>query len=161
MKELAGGETGLLLVRSLLWIKLSKFKREIVPTLTVLRLFRHNETMPTPHLSLIVLRAADMERTLGFYQALGFTFQLEQHGNGPQHFSCDLNGAVLEIYPRRNTDTTNETTMLGWRVTALDAVLSELQKLGFEPKRPPQSSDWGRWVNIPDPDGRTIQLSES
>jgi hypothetical protein len=54
-----------------------------------------------PQLSLIVIRATDIEETMGFYRAIGLAFQEEQHGSGPLHYSCTLDGVVLEIYPHR------------------------------------------------------------
>lgn len=54
---------------------------------------------PMTSLSLLVLRAADPERLARFYSAFGLAFRTEKHGEGPLHWSCDLGGSVLEIYP--------------------------------------------------------------
>lgn len=125
--------------------------------------------MKATALSLIVLRSDDMEGSLAFYSALGLAFVEEQHGSGPIHYSCELGGLILELYPLRPSssdsceaaDAGAEATMLGFRVASLEAALSELKRLGVEPKSPPKDSAWGRWVSIIGPGGRTIQISEA
>lgn len=53
-----------------------------------------------PSLSLLVLRAADVERTRGFYEALGLVFTREQHGSGPVH-SAVLVDPGVDLSSRR------------------------------------------------------------
>ena len=113
-------------------------------------------------LSLVVIRTLDMAVTLKFYQAIGLGFEEEQHGSGPVHYSCDLGGIVLEIYPEKaDAPSSEKATMLGFKVASLDETLSQLENLGIQPKSAPREADWGRWSNVVDPDGRTIQLSEA
>lgn len=109
--------------------------------------------------SLLVIRASDIETALAFYRALGLTFAQEQHGAGPIHYSCDLDGFIFEIYPARVGET-NDSTMLGFKVESLDETLMALRKLGVEPKSSPKTASWGRFVNVKDCDGRTVQLTE-
>lgn len=120
--------------------------------------------MPAPTLSLAVIRAADVNASLAFYSALGLNFVPEQHGTGPVHHSCALGGVVLEIYPGQEGTAPEPraggATMLGFEVTSLDEVLASLQALGIEPKSPPKEADWGRWINVTDPDGRVIQINQ-
>lgn len=114
-------------------------------------------------LSLVVIRVANQEASLAFYRALGLTFVQEQHNSGPVHYSCDLSGLVLELYPSKVSsplEQSTDTTMLGFKVTSLESTLVELQKLGIKPKSLPKASKWGRWVNVADPDGRTVQINE-
>jgi lactoylglutathione lyase len=113
-------------------------------------------------LSLIVLRSANMDATLKFYQALGLTFVQEQHGSGPVHFSCELGKTVLEIYPaeagtapeRKN----GGATMLGFSVASVDGVLAQVSTTVITP---PKDSAWGRRAVVLDPDGRAIELNET
>ena len=114
-------------------------------------------------LSLVVIRAANQEASLAFYRALGLTFVQEQHGSGPVHYSCNLGGLVLELYPSKVSpplEQSTDTTMLGFKVTSLESTVVELQKLGIKPKSLPKESTWGRWVNVVDPDGRTVQINQ-
>ena len=110
--------------------------------------------------SLIVVRSAKVEAMLAFYSALGMTWQPEQHGSGPVHHSCSLGEMTMEIYPPKDDAEPDAATMIGFKVDSLDDTLANLARLGFEPKSPPKTSDWGRWVNVVDPDGRVVQLTE-
>lgn len=119
--------------------------------------------MGSTALSLIVIRATDMEASLAFYRALGITFVQEQHGSGLVHYSYDFGGLVLELYPNKansSQESSTHTTMLGFNVASLQSTLAELDKLGIKPKSEPKESDWGRWVNVTDPIGRTVQINE-
>ncbi len=109
--------------------------------------------------SLLVIRAFNMEAALAFYCALGLTFSEEQHVSGPVHYACEVGDLIFEIYPARVGDAT-DATMIGFAVEALDETLAALQTLGFEPKSPPKTASWGRFVNVADGDGRTVQLTE-
>ena len=111
--------------------------------------------------SLLVIRAADIHAALAFYQALGLSFTPEQHGAGPLHHACDLDGLVFEIYPlKAGVSNAQDSTMLGFRVASLEQTLAALKELGVEPKAPVKTADWGRFVNVVDGDGRTVQLTE-
>lgn len=121
------------------------------------------EDMESTALSLIVIRAADIEASLAFYRALGVAFVQEQHGSGPIHYSCDFGGLVLELYPNKASspqESSTHTTMLGFKVASLESTLAELHKLRIEPKGAPKESEWGRWINVTDPSGRTVQINE-
>ena len=109
--------------------------------------------------SLFVIRASDTEKSLTFYRALGLTFVQEQHGAGPIHYSCDLGNFVFEIYPARAGES-SDGAIIGFRVESLEETLAALSQLGVEPKSPPKTASWGRFVNVTDCDGRTVQLAE-
>ena len=103
-----------------------------------------------------------MDAMLALYRALGLTFQQEQHGAGPVHHSCDLGGTVLEIYPGNDGGAPDRraggATSLGFRVTSLDAVLSDLKPLGAPVITPPKDSQWGRRAVVADSDGRSVEI---
>lgn len=46
-----------------------------------------------------VIKTPDIEKLRLFLQNFGLTFVKEQHGNGPEHYACEADGKVLEIYP--------------------------------------------------------------
>jgi lactoylglutathione lyase len=121
------------------------------------------KNMGATALSLIVIRTADIDASLAFYRALGVAFVQEQHGSGPVHYSCNFGDLVLELYLNKAEspeESRTHTTMLGFRVVSLETTLLALGKLGIEPKAPPKESEWGRWVNVTDPSGRTVQINE-
>src|SRR5947209_7401602 len=51
-------------------------------------------------LSLVVIRAANLEQARQFYAALGLSFVKEQHGRSPEHYAATIGPTVFEIYPR-------------------------------------------------------------
>jgi len=58
--------------------------------------------------NLVVIRAADIERSADFYRLLGLEFIKHRHGSGAEHFASDKGGIVFEIYSRQNeTDASN------------------------------------------------------
>ncbi len=120
--------------------------------------------MKTPTLSLLVLRVADVEASLRFYSALGFVFVREQHGSGLLHHSCETGNVVIEIYPIKagavQESKAADATMIGFTVVDLDATLNTLHDSNQRETPTPKVADWGRWVNVSNPDGRVVQLTE-
>jgi len=114
--------------------------------------------------SLVVLRTARLDETLGFYRALGLEFAREQHGSGPVHYSSEVGGTILEIYPgsdgtappRQN----GGATMLGFRVASVDATVAVLLQLGVQVVSAPKDSAWGRRAVVADWDGRAVEITE-
>lgn len=93
--------------------------------------------MESPALSLIVLRAINIEVSLAFYQALGVTFIQEQHGSGPVHYSCDLGGVILELYPAKPSSSSKvntDKTMLGFNSYVPCKYFGEVKYLGNHAK---------------------------
>ena len=100
-------------------------------------------------LTLVVLRCADLERSRVFYEALGLTLTLEQHGAGPRHYSGRVGETVLEFYPDASSSTRG--LRLGLRLTDVSASVSRLVAIGAAP-RP------GSPVTVDDPDGHRLEL---
>jgi hypothetical protein len=51
-------------------------------------------------LSLVVIRALDLDAMTRFYSILGVHFETERHGKGPRHLVGHLGDVTFEIYPR-------------------------------------------------------------
>ena len=104
--------------------------------------------------SSIVLRCADLARSVDFYSRFGLDFVEERHDSGPTHFAAVAGEFLLELYPIRPTDGPNRTTQLGLVVDDLDLIMTDLDRestgSGWQP-----GSDVARVV---DPDGRTVRL---
>ncbi len=113
-------------------------------------------------LSLLVLRAEDLDRSLRFYQALGLKFTEEQHGNGPLHHACQLGEAVLELYPGKPGSAPDRrsggATMIGFRVDSLSQTLLTLAELGVTVLTAPSPSSTPSRAVVEDPDGRAIEI---
>ena len=81
-------------------------------------------------LAYVVLRCSELSAARAFYEALGLVFVEEKHGKGPLHLSCDLNGMVLELYPRGKR--ASGAVRLGLYVEDVEAALRRVEALGFE-----------------------------
>jgi predicted enzyme related to lactoylglutathione lyase len=101
-----------------------------------------------------VLRAADLERTRRFYEALGLAFTREQHGSGPMHYACALGATVLELYPRR--DAARDDARIGLRVDDVAAAITAAIAAGGIVHR---ALDATGCAVLVDPDGRCVDLA--
>lgn len=109
-----------------------------------------------PQLSLLVLRCYDVDESVAFYQALGLDFKAEKHGSGPEHFACQSDGFVFELYTAQEPN--DAQSRLGFRVASLQAAAEALQSIGVPSQL--KNSPWGTRLLTHDPDGRTVELSE-
>ena len=74
-------------------------------------------------LSLVVIRAQNINRLASFYSALGLKFTKHRHGNGPEHLSSTIGETVFEIYPSKGGNETTIATRLGFSVPSLTNAL--------------------------------------
>lgn len=98
-------------------------------------------------INLIVIRTANLDIILKFYNMLGLCFIEEKHGNGPIHYSCSLDGVVLEIYPATNAYPVDQSTSLGFSIPSITTMIEQLTDEHIEFK-------------IIQPDHRKIHLSQ-
>jgi len=63
--------------------------------------------MPWHDENTFVIRVPDIEMMREYMEeTYGLVFVREKHGNGPEHYACEIHGKVIEIYPtkcRRST----------------------------------------------------------
>lgn len=111
-----------------------------------------------PQINLVVLRSPDMHRAVEFYRTLGLVFTLHAHGSGPEHFSADLAGTVLEIYPLTAKSGPTTGTRVGFLVESVDQLVPAIAALGATIVNPPADSEWGRRAVAKDLDGHTVEL---
>lgn len=113
-------------------------------------------------LSLIVLRTPDPEKLQAQYCMLGIEFQYHRHGSGPFHYSAELVGLILEIYPlSRSQEKADPHLRLGFTVANLDELIPTLLKLGWKVLSGPQKTEWGYTAVVQDMDGRKVELTET
>ena len=113
----------------------------------------------------LVLHAADLERSKLFYETLGLSLAREQHGEGPVHFTCKIDGLHFGIYEGQ-TGTAVErpaggATMFGFQVDDLQSVATALTGGRFEIHTQLQDVPWGRRLIARDPDGRLVELNQA
>jgi catechol 2,3-dioxygenase-like lactoylglutathione lyase family enzyme len=109
-----------------------------------------------PALTLIVLRCADLKRSVQFCSALGLRLVREKHGEGPDHFSSKLGSTVIELYPRGELNT--DGVRVGLRVTGNKDLLERAVDAGGKVLKPWTDVDVGARVVLQDPDGHTVDI---
>jgi lactoylglutathione lyase len=112
-----------------------------------------------PEITLVVLRAADLNKSRRFYEALGLRFCTEQHGNGPEHLAAAAGEVTFEIYPSVDSDLSTG-TRIGFRVKNVHETMVTLQGVGGEIATPPKAEPWGLRAVLIDPDGLRIEISQ-
>jgi lactoylglutathione lyase len=115
--------------------------------------------MNTPWLNLVVLRVADIERSVAFYRLLELEFTMHAHGSGPQHYVSEKNGFVFELYPSSPEQPISSSARIGFAVSNVDAAVSALGAVaGARIVAPPKDSPWGRRAVVADPDNHRVEL---
>ena len=116
--------------------------------------------VPGAQINLVVIRSADIERAARFYERLGLSLTRHRHGSGPEHYACESEPVVFEIYPLSHETEATTGTRLGFRVASIAEAVATLEETGATVVSPPKQSPWGRRAVITDPDGHRIELTE-
>ena len=111
-------------------------------------------------LSLVVIRAQDIDKLATFYSILGCQFTKHRHGKGPEHFSSTLGETVFEIYPAGDANETTISTRLGFSVPSLAKATEELRALDVTILVEPSDSPFGRRAVVKDFEGHKVELYE-
>ena len=101
----------------------------------------------------LVLRCADIDRSQTFYSALGLVFEFERHGNSVGHYSSDLDGLILELYPVDATRAVSGPSRLEFE----GAAFNHLDRDAL-PKILGRARVGTQGLQLIDPDGRTVVL---
>jgi lactoylglutathione lyase len=112
-----------------------------------------------PTLSLVVIRVSDITHSAAAYSLLGITFQREQHGNGPVHYSGSVGPTILELYPATERSAVTS-CRLGFAVACIADVIAKWRESGGEIVVEPTASPRGLRAVIVDPDGHKIELTQ-
>src|SRR5437762_1414979 len=111
-------------------------------------------------LSLVVIRAHDVDRLATFYEALGLSFTKHQHGTGPKHFSSTIGETVFEIYPLNGANESTAPTRLGFSVPSLATAIDRLRVLDAAVLVEPSDTEFGRRAVVKDFEGHKVELYE-
>lgn len=112
-------------------------------------------------LNLLVIKTDNPELLKAQYEAIGFHFVHHRHGNGPLHYSSEVDGLVFEIYPLpKSVVEADSTTRLGFDVNDLDKVVVALERANWRMVSAPKLTDWGYVAVVEDLDGRRVELKE-
>ena len=111
-------------------------------------------------LSLVVIRAQDIDRLATFYTALGFHFTKHRHGKGPEHLSSTIGQTIFEIYPSNGANESTVSTRLGFSVPSLTNALGQLRELDATVLIEPCDTEFGRRAVVKDFEGHKVELYE-
>ena len=111
-------------------------------------------------LSLVVIRAQDIDLLATFYEALGLRFTKHRHGKGPEHLSSTIGEMVFEIYPSEGANQSTTATRLGFSVPSLSTALDKLQGLNVTVLAQPSETEFGRRAVVKDFEGHKVELYE-
>ncbi|MDB4537197.1 VOC family protein [Akkermansiaceae bacterium] len=117
-------------------------------------------TKTSAFFNLLVIRSENIDRAVKFYEAIGLTFDKHSHGKGPEHYACEKNGLVFEIYPLSSKQPTTIGIRLGFAVNDVDILIETLPQIGAAIISSPKDSEWGRRAVVKDLDGHTVELVE-
>lgn len=109
-------------------------------------------------LSYIVLYCKDLNASRHFYGLVGLVFVEERHGRGPLHFSADVSGVTVELYPLKGSPSDAKPQRVGFAITDFAAAVGRLRAAGFEPMELTETPAPER-AGFLDPDGRFVDLS--
>jgi lactoylglutathione lyase len=111
-------------------------------------------------LNLIVLKTTGPAALMQQYEQLGLQFEHHRHGDGPMHYSCEIDGLVLEIYPLpKSLAKADDSLRLGFEVDDLDKMVECLANSDWKMLSKPTEMEWGRQVLLQDRDGRKVELT--
>lgn len=111
------------------------------------------------YLNLVVIRSVNIEQSVIFYQTLGLIFKKERHGDGQEHYACEIGNLIFEIYPSQS-EFVDETTRIGFNVKNLDGLIEKISQNDGLIITEPTLSPWGKRAVIKDPDGHKVELLE-
>lgn len=117
--------------------------------------------MTSAALTLVVIRANDIDKLATFYTTLGLQFTRHRHGKGPEHLSATLAQTVFEIYPAITPNETTTSTRLGFTVPELTETLNQLRELGTAILSEPSPTEFGLRAVVKDFEGHKVELYET
>jgi catechol 2,3-dioxygenase-like lactoylglutathione lyase family enzyme len=108
-------------------------------------------------LSAVTLVTADMARSLGFYQSLGFPLL---HGGPEARFTLfQVGSGYLNLMLDPGADPGRWGRVI-FHVADVDALYERVRRLGLEPETSPRDAEWGeRYFHLRDPDGHELSFA--
>ena len=111
-------------------------------------------------INLLVLRCREIEQSRQFYEKLGLKFIKEKHGSGPAHYSADVDGLVLELYPAKEHEQPDN-CRLGFCCAFIADISGELiHDKNIRVVEGMHERNGALVVVVADPDGRSVEISQ-
>ena len=102
----------------------------------------------------LTLFVSDVDRSAGFYRALGLNLSIVDEPGHPHHYEGGVRGTCLQIYPADSRAVTR--VQLGLRVVSIEDVAARFDELGT-----PYELPLPKRLVTRDPDGNRVHLSEA
>lgn len=117
----------------------------------------------TQGLAVVLLLAADADRTAAFYRdVLGLPLVAERHDGRHTHYACPLSGIYFTIQPRTDLGeppaTGYDSLQLCLTAPNMAAFQERLARLGIQPLHPPRAFEHTVFLTLTDPDGRHVRI---
>lgn len=106
----------------------------------------------------LFIRTRNMDKLIGFYQALGLPLKISDHGGG-LHAECDIGDLHFALQPWKSHEAPTSNVSFSFHVPNLEEYCRQLEgQLEFSSKPTPQPFG-GVTAEIHDPDGNHIFLT--
>ena len=121
--------------------------------------------MTIKYIDSLILFTSNLFALVEFYKSIGIPFEEEDHGEGPIHYACDLNGAHIAIFESSEGKATERgvggSSQIGFQVDNVDAIFDQALKAGAKSLIAPQERPWGKRAVFEDLDGRSIEINQA
>ena len=111
-----------------------------------------------------ILMSANPEGLARFYaEALGLTFEREDHGGLDPHWGVDIGRVHFGIHPPQNfkrASAGQASVVLSFDVSSVPECQSRLEKLGAKCVQHPHDEGFGVVASYEDPDGNLFEITE-
>lgn len=113
---------------------------------------------PFEDLNALTLFVSDMERSVRFYEALGF--ESTYGGSDSEFTTFDAGGGSYLNLAYSNEAGADHWGRAIFHVRDVDALYERLIEVGLHPQSPPRDAVWGeRYFHITDPDGHELSMA--
>ena len=110
----------------------------------------------------LVLFTGRLQEIVSFYRLLGVPLEVEDHGDGADHFACDLGGTHFAVFPSEAGDAlphrAGGSQFVGLTVASCAGTLDSVRKSGAAVVEELREMPWGTRALVRDPDGRTVEI---
>jgi catechol 2,3-dioxygenase-like lactoylglutathione lyase family enzyme len=111
----------------------------------------------------LVVSTSRAAEVVEFYRTLGLPLVEEDHGDGAQHWACDVDDihlAVLATDGAGDAPSYHEpgSTFCGFVVDDVSALTERLRRVGVTVVQEPNRMPWGLRAVVLDPDRRPIEI---
>ncbi len=110
----------------------------------------------------LVLYTGRLDEVVAFYRAIGVPLVPEDHGDGVQHYACELGCTHFAVFESAAGSAlphgSGGSIFFGLTVGSVEDAVGKARARGAQVVEEPTRYPWGVRALVADPDGRTIEL---